>query len=375
MPRDQLRLQGRSPYSSQAGPDGALPELPSAPLYNMPRDQLRLQGRSPYSSQAGPDGALPELPSAPLYNMPRDQLLEIRKQVIELMDKGWIRASSSSAAAPVLLVKKGAPRRRKKMRVSNPCPSTRSPASEFLAAGLAACCTEVLTAALAERHPDPLETNMVICLAIAAFGANGTTKDYLDEHLTAFRDTLGDFATAYLGDVLIYSGGSKKDHLRKVREVLRRLRDAGLKLDIEKCSSGVKEVKYLGFMVEAGRAIRPDPEKIATIRDWEPPTRAKGVRSFLGFANFYREFIPNFSDLAGPLLALTHKGALFVWPEACADAFERLKSAFISYPVLAQWDPERDTVAEADSSGEALGGCLSQYSDKGVLHPVAYHSA
>ncbi|CCE29239.1 uncharacterized protein CPUR_02932 [Claviceps purpurea 20.1] len=174
-----------------------------------------------------------------------------------------------------------------------------------------------------------------------------------------------------------YSSGfdSKDDHVRKTREVLRRLQAAGIYLDIKKCNFGVTEVKYLGFIVEAGREIRPDPEKIATIRTWERPTRVKGVRSFLGFANFYREFIPKFSDLAGPLLVLTRKGVPFAWSDACSNAFERLKAAFVSYPVLAQWDPDGQTVVEADSSGDAIGGCLSQYDARGILHPVAYHSA
>ncbi|CCE34047.1 uncharacterized protein CPUR_07978 [Claviceps purpurea 20.1] len=329
----------------------------------------------------GPDGAPPELPSAPLYNMPRDQLLEIRKQVIELMDKGWIRASSSSAAAPVLLVKKatGGWRFCVDYRALNqvtdqdryPLPLIKetlrslSSARWFTKLDVRAAFHR-LRMALGDEHLTAFRTRFglfewLVC-PFGLAGAPATFQRYING---ALGDTLGDFATAYLDDVLIYSDGSKKDHLRKVREVLRRLRDAGLNLDIEKCSFGVKEVKYLGFMVEAGRAIRPDPENSEDCSHSRLGTPDESER----------EFIPKFSELAGPLLALTHKGAPFVWSEACADAFEKLKTAFISYPVLAQWDPERDTVVEADSSGAALGGCLSQYSDKGVLHPVAYHSA
>lgn len=338
-----------------------------------------------------PDGAMPELPWAPLYNMPRDQLLEIRKQIVDLTDKGWIRASSSSAAAPVLLVKK--------------------------AGGGWRFCVDYRAlnkVTLQDRYPLPLIKETLRSLARAKWFTKLDVRSAFhrlrvakgDEHLTAFRtrfglfewlvcpfglagapatfqryinevlgDILDDYATAYLDDVLIYSSDSKDDHVRKTREVLQRLQDAGLYLDIGKCNFGVTEVKYLGFIVEAGREIRPDPEKIATIRTWEPPTRVKGVRSFLGFANFYREFIPKFSDLAGPLLALTKKGVPFAWSEACSNAFERLKAAFVSYPVLAQWDPDGQTVVEADSSGDAIGGCLSQYDAQGILHPVAYHSA
>jgi hypothetical protein len=100
----------------------------------------------------------------------------------------------------------------------------------------------------------------------------------------------------------------------------------------------------------------------------------KGVRSFLGFSNFYRCFIENFSDIARPLIDLTKKSAGWRWGEAEQYAFEKLKRLFASEPVLAQWDPERDTVLEADSSGYALGGCLSQVDEQGRLRPVAYFS-
>ena len=110
------------------------------------------------------------------------------------------------------------------------------------------------------------------------------------------------------------------------------------------------------------------------IREWEAPTTVKGVRGFLGFANFYREFIEDFSLISLPLIILTKKGVPFRWGSNEDAAFRTLKEAFITAPILAQWDPERDTVVEADSSGYAMGGCLSQYDKRGRLRPVAYYS-
>ncbi|CCE32194.1 uncharacterized protein CPUR_06054 [Claviceps purpurea 20.1] len=299
----------------------------------------------------GPDGAAPELPWAPLYNMPREQLLEIRKQIVDLMDKGWIRASSSSAAAPVLLIKKagGGWRFCVDYRALNkvtdqdryPLPLIKETLRSLAAARWftkldVRAAFHRLRMAEGDEHLTAFRTRFGLFeWLVCPFGLAGVPATFQRYINSALGSALGDFATAYLDDVLIYTGGSKKDHMAKVREVLGRLRAAGLHLDIKKCEFGVKEVKYLGFVVEAGRAVRPGPVKIAAIREWEPPTRVKGVRSFLGFANFYREFIPHFSDLAGPLLALTKKGAVFTWSEECAAAFERLKTAFMSYPVLA----------------------------------------
>ena len=110
------------------------------------------------------------------------------------------------------------------------------------------------------------------------------------------------------------------------------------------------------------------------MEQWERPTTVKGVRGFIGFANYYREFVPDFSTIAIPLTALTKKGVPFVWSEQCEEAFQRLKALLISAPVLAQWDPDRKTVVETDSSGYAIGGALSQYDDDGTLRPVAFFS-
>jgi hypothetical protein len=77
----------------------------------------------------------------------------------------------------------------------------------------------------------------------------------------------------------------------------------------------VTSTKYLGFVIEAGKGISMDPAKVAAITGWEAPTTAIGIRSFLGFANFYCMFIKNYSDLALPLNQLTHKGTAFLWNE------------------------------------------------------------
>jgi len=101
-----------------------------------------------------------------------------------------------------------------------------------------------------------------------------------------------------------------------------------------------------------------DPEKIKAIAEWEALTSIKGVRSFLGFANFYRRFIKDFSDLVRPLTDLTHKDRRFNWTTEADVVFQRLKAIFMSAPALAQFDFDRETRIETDSSGWYIGGTL-----------------
>ena len=132
---------------------------------------------------------------------------------------------------------------------------------------------------------------------VLPFGLSGgpaTFQRYINRTL---QDILDVYCSVYIDDVLVFLDSTLEDHYKKVGEVLSRLRRAGLPVDINKCEFGVQEVKYLGFIIEAGKGIRVDPEKVRAIREWEAPSTPKGVRQFLGFANFYREFISDFSNI------------------------------------------------------------------------------
>ena len=201
--------------------------------------------------------------------------------------------------------------------------------------------------------------------------APASFQRYINEQL---REHLDLNATAYVDDILAYTDNSEEEHWKTVRSILDKLGKAGLFLDIEKCEFLCKKVKYLGFIVKAGEGVAVDPAKVKAILEWDAPTTVKGVRSFLGFANFYRCFVEGFSDIAAPLINLTKKSVEWKWGQEEIVAFEKLKKIFASEPVLAQWDPERDTILEADSSGYAIGGCLSQIDENGQIRPVAYFS-
>ena len=113
-----------------------------------------------------------------------------------------------------------------------------------------------------------------------------------------------------MDDVLVYTNGSREEHWGSVHKILKKLEKAGLFLDVGKCDFLCKEVKYLGFIIRAGEDVTVDPAKLQAISDREPPIIVKGVRSFLGFAKFYRCFVKNYSETVGPLIALTRRNAI-----------------------------------------------------------------
>ena len=119
--------------------------------------------------------------------------------------------------------------------------------------------------------------------------------------------------------------------------------------------------------------LRPQA-KVQTVLDWQTPLSVRDVQCFLGFANFYRKFIKDYSNIVLPLTELTQKNRPFVWSTNANFAFEGLKQAYTSTSILMHVDPMRHFILEADASDFALGSVLSQIGDDGELHPVAFHS-
>jgi hypothetical protein len=336
------------------------------------------------------NGQEKKVPWGPLYNMSREELLLLRKTLTELLDKNFIRASSSPASAPVLFAKKpgGGLRFCVDYRALNaitrkdryPLPLIRetlrsiSRAKWLTKLDVTAAFYKIRIAEGDEWKTAFRTRYGLYEWLVTPFGLTGapaTFQRYINHTL---REYLDEFISAYLDDILIYSDGSLDDHRRKVKLVFQKLQEAGLQLDVDKCEFECQSVKYLGYIVEVGKGIRMDPEKVDAILSWEAPKTVKGVRSFLGFANYYRLFISEFSDIARPLTDLTKKRQSFNWNDKAQWAFEELKRRFISDPILATFDPDRETVLETDASNWATGGVLSQYDNDGNLRPCAYFS-
>ena len=166
----------------------------------------------------------------------------------------------------------------------------------------------------------------------------------------------------YMDDIII-PGSSVEQSLERLSHVLERLRDANLKLKPSKCSLFRQSVPFLGHAVSHS-GIYTDPAKIEAVRDWPIPISAKQVRSFLGLCSYYRKFIHCFADIACPLHKLTEKDATFIWAPECQEAFQKLKTALISAPILAYPRPEGQFTLDTDASGVAVGAVLSQLQDE-----------
>src|ERR1700721_260870 len=117
-----------------------------------------------------------------------------------------------------------------------------------------------------------------------------------------------------------------------------------------------------------------EPAKIQTIQDWPEPWKVNDIQKFLGFANFYRRFINNYSNIVIPLTCLTHKSNKWNFNDKCLNTFNTLKSAFLLAPILTHWIPDSQITLETDTSDYAIGAILSITLPDGEIHPVAYHS-
>ena len=176
----------------------------------------------------------------------------------------------------------------------------------------------------------------------------------------------------YLDDIIVV-GRSFEEHLLNLQSVFERLRDAGLKLKPKKCAFLKSEVRYLGHVVSR-EGISTDPAKIDKVADWPIPTCTKEVQQFLGFANYYRRFIREFSQIAKPLHRLTERNFKFKWTPECQQSFEELKVKLTTTPILAYPDYNKPFLLDTDASDVGIGAVLSQRDEEGHEKVVAFAS-
>jgi len=159
---------------------------------------------------------------------------------------------------------------------------------------------------------------------------------------------------------MIYSN-TLKEHKEQVYKVLKALSDAGLHLKPEKCQFHKQEVKYLDFIIGTN-GIRMDPEKISCILDWQTPKYVTDVQCFLGFANFYRRFIKDYSKVVTSLTSLTKKESgkyiQFIWSSEKQVAFDQLKNVFTTAQIPQHFDYEYEIIVETDASDYFSAGIL-----------------
>ncbi|GBG84166.1 hypothetical protein CBR_g38140 [Chara braunii] len=278
-------------------------------------------------------------PKGAVYRMSPRELEELRKQLDELLEKGWIRPSSSPFGAPVLFV----PKKEGELRmcidyrglnaitVKNVEPLPRiddlldrvQGCKYFTKIDLKSGYHQI------EVHPDDHYKTTFRTryghyeFIVMPFGLTNVPATFQRCMNDLFRPWLDRFVVVYLDDILVFSK-TLEEHRGHLRQVLEKLREANFKINAKKCEWAKTQVLYLGHVLD-GDGIKPKDSKIASIRDWPTPRTLTELRSFLGLANYYRKFVRNFSTIAAPLRRLLRKETIWKWDKDCTSAMKKLK--------------------------------------------------
>jgi hypothetical protein len=206
---------------------------------------------------------------------------------------------------------------------------------------------------------------------VMPFGLTNAPASFQALVNNVLRDFLDVFVIVYMDDILVYSKHDA-DHEGHVKQVLQKLLENDLFIDLDKSEFSVTEVEFLGSIITRN-GIKMDPAKVSAIADWPTPTNLKELQGFLGFCNYYRRYIRNYSKEALPFFKYTKKGVPFAWTMEDKQTFAKLKQYFQDGPILRNYDPSKACRLETDACDGAVGAVLSQ-EDKGRWHPIAFMS-
>ena len=192
---------------------------------------------------------------------------------------------------------------------------------------------------------------------------------------TVLGPELDPYCFVYLDDIIISSSEFGK-HLEILAEVYRRLKEANLTINLDKCEFCRSSLKYLGYVVDQ-EGLRTDPDKVAAILEYPLPQTVTQLRRFIGMSGWYRRFIKNFSDLSAPLTFLIKgkkKRQRLVWTPLAENCFQQIKEALVRAPVLAAPDFNKIFSIQCDASDAGLGSVLTQLDGEGNEVVVAFAS-
>ncbi|KAF5701029.1 reverse transcriptase domain-containing protein [Fusarium globosum] len=333
------------------------------------------------------DGKSPKF--FPIYNLAQTELTTLKEWLEDMLRKGHIRTSKSSAGYPVMFVPKP---NTDKLRLvvdyrqlneitekdRTPLPlitelKDRLFGKQFFTALDLKAAYNLIRIKEGDEWKTAFRTKYGLFeYLVMPFGLTNAPAVFQRMITNVLREYLDIFVVCYLDDILIFSD-TEEEHTEHVHKVLKALQDANMLVEPTKSHFHQNQVTYLGHEISYNE-IRMDRRKIAAVAEWKPPESVKEVQSFLGFANYYRRFIKNFSKIAIPLTELTKKDTPFRWNSKAQQAFEQLKEAITSEPVLIMFNPDRQVELETDASDFALGGQVGQRDDNKVLHPIAFYS-
>ena len=299
----------------------------------------------------------------------------IAEEVLKLLKEGKIEPSRSPWGAPVVLVKKKDGtlrfcidfRRLNDVTKKDAYPLPRIDECLNCLNGSKWFCTLDLASGYWQVAMDPEDKektafvthNGLYHWVVMPFGLCNAPATFCRLMETILADIVWSRCLVYLDDIVAF-GPDFETCLSNLRAVFVRLRASNLKLKAKKCELFRQSVDYLGHEVSA-EGIRPSKKKVETLHDWKMPRTISEVRSFVGFCSYYRRFIPKFSDLSAPFVALTKKGVpCHTNTRECREAFEELKETLLKLPLLHYADPSKPFLLDADASDVAIGACLSQ---------------
>ena len=327
------------------------------------------------------------------YKMSQAQLQELRRQLDDLLAKGYIRPSSSPYGAPVLLVPKPHSDNEWRLvidyrgineitvRSRYPIPNVSQLMDEL--AGSKIFSTLDMLWGFWQLPLDPADAEKTamqtaygsfewLVLPMGLTNSPAIYQSWMNSMLGHLP-----FVKLFIDDILIHSRNAE-EHQKHLRIVLEILRDKRVVLKAKKAKLFRTKVEFLGHVL-TDTGITPQHDKIKAVRDWKPPKDPHEIRQFLGLAGFYRQYVYNFADKSTAMNALLKKGAPWHWSKACQQGFEAIKDALCEAPVLALPDQpgaasgEFPYVLQTDASDRALGGVLMQDTGDG-LRPLMFES-
>ena len=226
---------------------------------------------------------------------------------------------------------------------------------------------------LSERS-NPLTTFITpwgrYCFNVLPFGISSGSEKF-QKCMSQILEGL-DGVECNIDDVLVH-GATQEEHDRRLEAVLQRLSNANVTLNADKCVFNVASVQFLGQIVGPD-GIKPDPAKVRAVLEMPAPNNQHEVRSFLGMVNQFSKFTNNLTDMTKPIRELLVKNTVWTWGPPQQDAFDKIKKALTSTPILTLYDPNKATKIAADASSYGLGAVVLQEEEPGIWKPVSFIS-